>query len=325
MRRNTVKSLLTRTDAAAAQQIALDFPAPFDMEHIYRRSLEKYYGTAPARAHAPRIRRSVLQAVTAACLLLTVGLSLGIWTKMQRIATQPPEDPQTAAVTEASTEPSTAAASEPVQTAVPEETAPQPAVIETDAVQPDTAPATEEIPVTEATTMTDAPPAAEVPPATDAPAVPVTESSEETPETALEVTESQGFRIETFQDKRCIVAMEAFPAPTGTLRQCELTSDMVELAEVNETDAVNEYRIRPVGGDTEFIAVQQEYESFSLTVDLDAEISVAIDGRKCFLVVQDDTCTLYWFIDGEGFSVSGRDADLMYLLEISRKLKPVES
>ena len=268
-----------------------------------------------AKPRRPILRQfgAIAAAVAVFALLVTAAMRFGT---PRQIPTVPPvtTEPVTEAteVKEAATEPPTQRETVQPTGAAPTEATAAPE-LPTD--PPETAAVTE-APESSAGT--------ETPVQTEAPTPPVTEPPETVPETALEVTESQGFRIETFRDRRCIVTMDAFPEASGTLRPCELQSDMVELAEVREGDGVNEYRIRPVGGETEFTATQQEYESFTLTVDLDAEISVAIDERKCFLVVQDETCALYWFIDGEGFTISGRDEDLKYLLEISRKLRPIE-
>ena len=277
--------------------------------------------TEEPHQHRPLLRRimPVAAAVAVFALIVTAAVRFG---SPRQIPTLPPaqETTATAPTEEAATE-------QPTQT--------EPAIVPTSAApteataQPEepTAAPSETTAETQAPTQlaTEAPAVQTEPPATEpAQTEPVTEAPEPITEAALEVTEAQGFRIETFRDRRCIKATSAFPAPTGTLRRCVLDSGMVELCDVHENGAVNEYRIRPVGGETEFIVTQQEYDSFSLTVDLDAEISVALDGRDSFFILQDDNCTIYWFEDGEGFSVSGAGKDLQYLLEIFRNLRPAD-
>lgn len=271
----------------------------------------------------PILRRimPIAAAVAAFALILTAAMRFG---SPQKLPTMPPVTQETT-VTEPTEE---AATAQPTQTesavhptnAATEAATALPALTEPTQL-PETAPIVEptEQPKTEAPVVQTEPA-----PTEPAPTEVMTEAPEDATEAVLEITEAQGFRIETYRDRRCILATSAFPAPTGTLRRCALDSETVELIEINENGARNEYRIRPVGGETEFIATQQEYESFSLTVDLDAEISVALDGRNSFFILQDDNCSIYWFEDGEGFSVSGEGKDLQYLLETFRNLKPAD-
>ena len=174
-----------------------------------------------------------------------------------------------------------------------------------------------------------------LPPETQAPATqpqPTEIAAETQPPTAPAepeiIGEQDGFRIEKRAGSQIIRCMEDFPAPTGTLRTCTLDSEMLELVEVRTLESaapVNEYRIRPIGQETEFIVTQQEYEQFEMTVDSDAQISISLGGKRGFFVLSGDTCTLCWFADSEGFTVSGDSSDLKYLLEISRKLVYTEN
>ena len=59
-----------------------------------------------------------------------------------------------------------------------------------------------------------------------------------------------------------------------------------------------------------------------LTVAEGELINISINNVHGFFLLQDETCSLYWFRDGEGFYVSCDAADLQYLKEIARSFTP---
>ena len=93
------------------REIAEEYPVPFDQEKLFQRSYAKFQGTEELPGvKRPLWRRTAFRALTAAaCLILTVGLGVGVWSKQQRIEPIPPQETtaastQTSASAEAQTE-----------------------------------------------------------------------------------------------------------------------------------------------------------------------------------------------------------------------------
>ena len=299
---------------------------------------DAYRAAQAVRRQKIRYSAMISSAAVMCGLLIAAGMQLG---SPQHIPTAPTvmdmttETTQTT-VTERVTETNGTIPAEHTTDVPASETLPA----ETDTIASENTefPETQEIPTGTQPVMNEQTPP--LPPQTDAPAtqpestetataaIHDTVPDETVPDEPEIIGEQDGFRIEKRAGSQIIRCMEDFPAPTGTLRTCTLDSEMLELVEVRTLESaapVNEYRIRPIGQETEFIVTQQEYESFEMTVDADAQISISLGGKRGFFVLSGDTCTLCWFADSEGFTVSGDSSDLKYLLEISRKLVYTEN
>ncbi|MBQ9905981.1 MAG: hypothetical protein IJM46_04355 [Oscillospiraceae bacterium] len=93
MKRKHDLHVLRQADAATAQKIAEQYPANWDMEHVFRRSYQKYLAASPEKAsetagtaadapdfqavYQPKkpIRMYASRYATAACLVLTAGIA----------------------------------------------------------------------------------------------------------------------------------------------------------------------------------------------------------------------------------------------------------
>jgi cytoskeletal protein RodZ len=93
MKRKHDLHVLRQADAATAQKIAEQYPADWDMEHVFRRSYQKYLAASPEKAsetagtaadapdfqavYQPKksIRMYTSRYATAACLVLTAGIA----------------------------------------------------------------------------------------------------------------------------------------------------------------------------------------------------------------------------------------------------------
>ncbi len=303
---------------------------------MYQRVLvrrDAYRAAQAVRQRRIRYSAMISSAAVMCGLLIAAGMQLG----------SPPHIPTAPPVIDTTRETKQTTVTEPVT----ETSGTLPAESTTDVPASETIPAGTEMLTAESTETpetleipTETQPAVTVqttalPPETQAPATqpqPTEIAAETQPPTAPAepeiIGEQDGFRIEKRAGTQIIRCMDDFPAPTGTLRTCTLDSEMLELVEVvsPESDApVNEYHIRPIRQETEFVVTQQEYEQFEMTVDADAQISISLGGKRGFFVLSGDTCTLCWFADSEGFTVSGDSSDLKYLLEISRKLVYTEN
>ena len=95
MDNNFIKNLLTDIDDSLLRESVDEFDAPFDNEALFQRSFSKFQRTSKKRKAF--YKHSAFRTVTAvACLLLTVGLGVNVWSKHQRIETKlPPETPST--------------------------------------------------------------------------------------------------------------------------------------------------------------------------------------------------------------------------------------
>ena len=105
MKKKINMDILKQSDALTEDRIAEQFPAKWDMEQIYQKSVQKYLQkteSEPIRIQTSRkpVYRIV---VMAACLLLTVGLGVGVWSRQQRIEIRPPPETQTTTVTQTET------------------------------------------------------------------------------------------------------------------------------------------------------------------------------------------------------------------------------
>ncbi|MBR2087000.1 MAG: hypothetical protein IJ906_07690 [Oscillospiraceae bacterium] len=111
MKKKINMDILKQSDALTEDRIAEQFPAKWDMEHIYEKSVQKYLqrsGNEPTRVQTSR-KQMYRMIAMAACLLLTVGLGVGVWSKQQRIETRPPQETQTTTVTQTETRTETTA------------------------------------------------------------------------------------------------------------------------------------------------------------------------------------------------------------------------
>ncbi|MBR2087219.1 MAG: hypothetical protein IJ906_08815 [Oscillospiraceae bacterium] len=111
MKKYTIRSLLTRTDEITEQRIAKQFPLTTDMETVFQRSLAKLGEDAePANRSVSKKQLTMIRYLSAAaCLILTIGLSVGVWAKRQKIEPLPPQETQTTTVTQTETRTETTA------------------------------------------------------------------------------------------------------------------------------------------------------------------------------------------------------------------------
>lgn len=210
------------------------------------------------------------------------------------------------------------------QTIPPTDAAPVIAPVETAALTepPTQAPtsALTELPTQSPTSApTEAPTQAPTPAPTEAPTAEVPECVD---------TQLAGFRVEQYPAYRKIICTDAFPAPTGELQAYTVEGNSVELLSAEEPPAdepTRAYQVR--SGGKEFTVTQREYAEFVLTIEDGELIDIGLNRVHGFFLLQDETCTLYWIRDGEGFCVSGdaTASDLRCLLEIARSFTPAEN
>ena len=328
---------------------------------------------SPRKRPAFLVSRSFLAgASTAACLLLIVGLGVGIWSRQQKIETRPPQESIPVTPTETSTETTTQVTTASQTTSkqtettikvttqtglpviVPETTAVQTAYTTTaQAATMYTAPATviqtsplttaaQTIPTTVATvptcpqnrdtvpqnvrlpsvTVTETQPVQITEPVT----VPQTETVLFTETTAVPETAPvrlTGFRVEQYPDCQKVICTDDFPEPDGELQSYLVISDeLVLLAASEPVNAERIYEVECPEAGKVFTVTQREYSEFVLTVDEGELINIALNNVHGFFLLQDETCSLYWFRDGEGFYVQCDVDDLEYLMEIARSFTP---
>ena len=300
------------------------------------------------------ISRSFLSGISAAaCLLLIVGLGVGVWSKQQKIEIRPPQESVPVTSTETSTE-TTASQTTSRQTEttvkvttqtnlpviVPETTAAQTAFTATvQAVNVNTTHTTvmrtsptttaaQTILTTAATVPTYPQIHDNVPQyithpsvtATETQPVQVTETAT-TPQTAP--VQLDGFRVEQYPDCQKVICTDDFPAPDGELQPYIVISDeLVLLAASEPVNAERTYVVECPEAGRVFTVTQKEYSEFVLTVDEGELINIALNNVHGFFLLQDETCSLYWFRDGEGFYVQCDVDDLEYLMEIARSFTP---
>ena len=304
------------------------------------------------------VSRSFLSGVSAAaCLFLIAGLGVGIWSKQQKIETRPPQESIPVTPTETSTETTAQVTTASYTTAqqtettvkvttqtnlpvmIPETTAAQTAFTTTaQAVTVNTTPATviqtslattaAQTILTTAATVPTYPQQDTVPQyithpsvtAAETQPVQVTETAT-TPQTApIQLT---GFRVEQYPDCQKVICTDDFPAPDGKLKPYIVVSDeLVLLAASEPVNAERTYEIECPEAGRVFTVTQKEYPEFVLTVDEGELINIALNNVHGFFLLQDETCSLYWFRDGEGFYVQCDVDDLEYLMEIARSFTP---
>lgn len=338
-------SLRSTQSEATLQRIEALCPVPIGTDELFEKSYQKFEAMTGAVPHHPRARYYQVIGL-AACLLLTVGMGVGVWGRQQPIEPAPQQQGSAAASTTAVTETTevssetkastqvTTAVSTAAQTSQSEQTSVTDAVqttkAATDVPQPVTsvqtevtAPAAEPVDVTEApaispTEVTAAP--TELPAGTTA-APPTEMPVEAEPVPAAE--QIKGFRVMQYAGFRQVTCMDAFPEPDGELNDCTFEDDALTLLDV--TDAASDTPVRSYeigqGGKT-FTVTQQEYAAFVMDVEEGDLIDIGVSRVHGFFLLKDEQCTLYWFCEGEGFCVHGDAADLGSLLAIVRSFTP---
>ena len=341
-------SLRSTQSEATLQRIEALCPVPFGTDELFEKSYQKFEALTGAVPHRPRARYYQVIGL-AACLLVTVGMGVGVWGRQQPIEPVPQQQGSVAASTTAVTE-TTAVSSETkasaqVTTAV--STAAQTSQSEqtsvTDAVQTTKAATDVPQPVTSVQTEVAAPTVSEVPDVTEAPAISPTEVTAAPTElpagtTAVPPTEMpveaepvpaaeqiKGFQVMQYAGFRQVTCMDAFPEPDGELNECSFEDDALTLLDV--TDAASDTPVRSYeigqGGKT-FTVTQQEYAAFVMDVEEGDLIDIGVSRVHGFFLLKDEQCTLYWFCEGEGFCVHGDAADLGSLLAIVRSFTPAD-
>ncbi len=343
MKQCITMGLLKQVDSVTEERIADEFPPPWDMEALYQKSFQKYLQKAEETPVCiSRHRRMPYQIIgTAACLLLIVGLGVGVWTRQQNIEVQPPEPSTVPVATDANTESreietalqetQAASTSISVSTTVQDMSEPLPAVLptesdiaETVSAAPETVP---EVTQTEPALETDAPVVVPTELVTPEPTAALTEAqTEEQP--VISEEQINGFRVERYSNYRKIICTDAFPAPDGELQPYSLEGDVLELVGTSEEPAVEPgrtYEIQDPETGRTFTVTQREYAEFALNVEEGELIDIGLGRVHGFFLLQGESCTLYWFCDGEGFCVSGDTADLGSFMTIVRSFTPAEN
>lgn len=107
MKQQDFMDLLQQVDEMTEDRIAEEFPVSWggkeaQFEAVYRAYLKQTTGEEPPPAPVTiSFYRSICRAViSAACLLLIVGVGVGVWARQQKIEPLPPQETQTATVTE---------------------------------------------------------------------------------------------------------------------------------------------------------------------------------------------------------------------------------
>lgn len=107
MKQQDFMDLLQQVDETTEERIAEEFPVSWggkeaQFEAVYRAYLKQTTGEEPPPAPVTiSFHRSICRAViSAACLFLIVGLGVGVWLRQQRVEPRPPQETQTATVTE---------------------------------------------------------------------------------------------------------------------------------------------------------------------------------------------------------------------------------
>lgn len=159
----------------------------------------------------------------------------------------------------------------------------------------------------------------------------VTETQSATTETVTETTappetrELDGFRVEQYPDCQKIICTDEFPVPDGELASYVVLSDeftVLSMSEPETPEPERSYEIECAEAGKVFTVTQREYVAFALTVDEGELIDIGLNRAHGFFHLHGETCSLYWFRDGEGFFVSGDASDLKYLMAIARSFTP---
>ena len=149
---------------------------------------------------------------------------------------------------------------------------------------------------------------------------PVTETT-----VAHESRELDGFLVEQYPDCQKIICTDEFPVPDGELVPYLMLSDEYTVLSMSEPEAPEperSYEIECAEAGKVFTVTQREYAEFALTVEEGELIDISLNRAHGFFHLQGETCSLYWFRDGEGFFVSGDASDLKYLMAIARSFTP---
>ena len=145
----------------------------------------------------------------------------------------------------------------------------------------------------------------------------------------INTQELDGFQVIHDNGRYFIVSTDPFPQPDGTLRQYTVEGWRIELLatwdEVTEDGKPIRY-YKAAHYDREFIITQQEYANFSLEIPYDNVITLITgDGINGFeLPGSEDTTTLYWFWEGEGFCMTGETYYTSSMLKVIRSFKPID-
>lgn len=341
-------SLRSTQSEATLQRIEALCPVPFGTDELFEKSYQKFETLTGAVPHRPRARYYQVIGL-AACLLVTVGMGVGVWGRQQPIEPAPQQQGSAAASTTAVTETTevssetkdsaqvTTAVSTAAQTSQSEQTS------VTDAVQTTKAATDVPPPVTPVQTEVTAPTVSEVPDVTEAPAISPTEvtaaptgmpaETTAVPPTEMPVEaqpvpaaeQIKGFRVMQYAGFRQVTCMDAFPEPDGELNACTFEDDAITLLDVTDTASDTPVRSYEIGqGGKTFTVTQQEYAAFVMDVEEGDLIDIGVSRVHGFFLLEDEQCTLYWFCEGEGFCVHGDAADLGSLLAIVRSFTPAD-
>ena len=106
MQKKSIDSLFTNADEETIREISEKVSDPFDADRIFRSSYAKFKGEQiQSKTVYPVYKRKTFHVMTAAaCLLITVGLSISVWSKQQKIEPIPPQETQTTTVTQTETQ-----------------------------------------------------------------------------------------------------------------------------------------------------------------------------------------------------------------------------
>ena len=140
-----------------------------------------------------------------------------------------------------------------------------------------------------------------------------------------ETRQFDGFRVEQYPDCQKIICTDEFPVPDGELASYLMLSDeftVLTMSEPETPEPERSYEIECAVAGKVFTVTQREYAAFALTVDEGELIDIGLNRAHGFFHLQGETCSLYWFRDGEGFFVSGEASDLKYLMAIARSFTP---
>lgn len=109
MKQQITMDLLKQSDEVTEEHIAEEFPYPVEKEESFERAYQNYLKmSSQMESHSPTpiITRKQLYRTCSlvACMLVTVGLSVGIWSKHQKIESRPPQETTTSTHSETTTE-----------------------------------------------------------------------------------------------------------------------------------------------------------------------------------------------------------------------------
>lgn len=185
----TLRSLKHTRDEELLLQIETAYPADWNPERLFEKSYRNYLKQTQTAETSLRNRRSILYKTIGimACLLFTVGIGLGIYSRQERLDRKPPQETAPECDPEAVTEASLQAETEP---AVDKTEAPsaKPAERPTATSEPVAAPALQE---PESTVMETAATVIQKPDPTEKPVAPEQHETGTQPETDPPVSETE--------------------------------------------------------------------------------------------------------------------------------------